>query len=208
MTGDITVQHGNTNRALGSTELFLLLLLIYLLATSLFLILLLLEFVSGGTNVWNVILWIISILLFMSIYHDEVEIEDMEYADEDEMYYYPCPCGDKFQISKVRTIRKHFVMISVCFLFTTRGSYNTRGATDTEPNPSPNPNSNATDPSPACHPASRFVWPSTRNYRHRWQVSNTSVSALFFLFFFLYCQQRTRLLQEYNLSSVESRTSS
>lgn len=36
----------------------------------------------------------------MSIYHDEIEIEDMEYDDEFEMYYYPCPCGDKFQISK------------------------------------------------------------------------------------------------------------
>jgi len=40
-------------------------------------------------------------LTFMSIYHDEVEIEDMEYDDDTDMYYYPCPCGDKFQISKV-----------------------------------------------------------------------------------------------------------
>lgn len=37
----------------------------------------------------------------MSVYHDEVEIEDFEYDEEDEMYYYPCPCGDRFQISKV-----------------------------------------------------------------------------------------------------------
>lgn len=36
----------------------------------------------------------------MSIYHDEVEIEDFEYDEEDETYYYPCPCGDRFQISK------------------------------------------------------------------------------------------------------------
>jgi diphthamide biosynthesis protein 3 len=36
----------------------------------------------------------------MSIYHDEVEIEDMEYDEETESYYYPCPCGDRFQISK------------------------------------------------------------------------------------------------------------
>ena len=33
-------------------------------------------------------------------YHDEVEIEDFEFDEEDEMYYYPCPCGDQFQISK------------------------------------------------------------------------------------------------------------
>lgn len=37
----------------------------------------------------------------MSIYHDEVEIEDFDYDEEDEMYYYPCPCGDRFQITKV-----------------------------------------------------------------------------------------------------------
>ena len=37
----------------------------------------------------------------MSIYHDEIEIEDMEYDEETETYYYPCPCGDRFQISKV-----------------------------------------------------------------------------------------------------------
>lgn len=37
----------------------------------------------------------------MSIYHDEIEIEDFEFDDEEEMYYYPCPCGDRFEISKV-----------------------------------------------------------------------------------------------------------
>ncbi|GIY01792.1 DPH3 homolog [Caerostris darwini] len=36
----------------------------------------------------------------MAVYHDEVEIEDFEYDEEEEMYYYPCPCGDKFEISK------------------------------------------------------------------------------------------------------------
>ncbi|KAH8414101.1 hypothetical protein KR222_006870 [Zaprionus bogoriensis] len=42
----------------------------------------------------------------MSIYHDEVEIEDFEYDEEEEMYYYPCPCGDRFQISKVRASKQ------------------------------------------------------------------------------------------------------
>ena len=41
----------------------------------------------------------------MSTYHDEVEIEDMEYDEESETYFYPCPCGDKFQISKVNTLK-------------------------------------------------------------------------------------------------------
>lgn len=40
----------------------------------------------------------------MSVYHDEVEIEDFEYDESDEIYYYPCPCGDQFQISKEQLI--------------------------------------------------------------------------------------------------------
>jgi diphthamide biosynthesis protein 3 len=34
----------------------------------------------------------------MSIY-EEVEIEDMEYDENDYSYTYPCPCGDKFHIT-------------------------------------------------------------------------------------------------------------
>lgn len=37
----------------------------------------------------------------MSIYHDEVEIEDFEYDEEEGIYYYPCPCGDRFEVTKV-----------------------------------------------------------------------------------------------------------
>jgi diphthamide biosynthesis protein 3 len=37
----------------------------------------------------------------MSVYHDEIEIEDFEYDEEEKTYYYPCPCGDRFQITKV-----------------------------------------------------------------------------------------------------------
>lgn len=44
---------------------------------------------------------IFEVFSVMAVYHDEVEIEDMEYDEETENYYYPCPCGDKFQISKV-----------------------------------------------------------------------------------------------------------
>lgn len=36
----------------------------------------------------------------MTTYHDEVEIEDFEYDEDEEIYYYPCPCGDQFQITK------------------------------------------------------------------------------------------------------------
>lgn len=37
----------------------------------------------------------------MAVYHDEIEIEDFEYNEEEDTYYYPCPCGDQFQITKV-----------------------------------------------------------------------------------------------------------
>jgi hypothetical protein len=37
----------------------------------------------------------------MAVFHDEVEIEDFEFDEETQSYYYPCPCGDQFQISKV-----------------------------------------------------------------------------------------------------------
>jgi len=33
-------------------------------------------------------------------FYDEVEIEDMEWDDEVEVFYYPCPCGDRFEITK------------------------------------------------------------------------------------------------------------
>nr|CAH0104658.1 unnamed protein product [Daphnia galeata] len=36
----------------------------------------------------------------MSVYHDEVEIEDFEYDSDSEIYFYPCPCGDRFEITK------------------------------------------------------------------------------------------------------------
>lgn len=36
----------------------------------------------------------------MSVFHDEVEIEDFDYDEELETYYYPCPCGDRFEITR------------------------------------------------------------------------------------------------------------
>ncbi|KAK3304703.1 uncharacterized protein B0T15DRAFT_495146 [Chaetomium strumarium] len=34
----------------------------------------------------------------ISIY-DEVEIEDMTYDETLQIYHYPCPCGDRFEIA-------------------------------------------------------------------------------------------------------------
>jgi len=41
----------------------------------------------------------------MTVYHDEVEIEDFEYDEEEDLYTYPCPCGDEFIITKDELIQ-------------------------------------------------------------------------------------------------------
>ncbi|EGG14841.1 diphthamide biosynthesis protein 3 [Cavenderia fasciculata] len=33
-------------------------------------------------------------------FYDEVEIEDMEFNEEERVFYYPCPCGDRFVITE------------------------------------------------------------------------------------------------------------
>lgn len=40
----------------------------------------------------------------MTVYHDEVEIEDFEFDEDEDTYYYPCPCGDQFQITRADLI--------------------------------------------------------------------------------------------------------
>jgi len=36
----------------------------------------------------------------MGAYYDEIEIEDMAWDDVKGVYHYPCPCGDRFEISR------------------------------------------------------------------------------------------------------------
>ena len=31
--------------------------------------------------------------------YDEIEIDDLDFDPDDNTFYYPCPCGDKFRIS-------------------------------------------------------------------------------------------------------------
>lgn len=31
--------------------------------------------------------------------YDEVEIDDMDFEEDNNSFYYPCPCGDRFRIS-------------------------------------------------------------------------------------------------------------
>ncbi|KIK24842.1 hypothetical protein PISMIDRAFT_677964 [Pisolithus microcarpus 441] len=36
----------------------------------------------------------------MGAYYDEIEIEDMTWDESKGVYHYPCPCGDRFEISR------------------------------------------------------------------------------------------------------------
>lgn len=36
----------------------------------------------------------------MGAFYDEIEIEDMVWDAEKGVYHYPCPCGDRFEISR------------------------------------------------------------------------------------------------------------
>jgi diphthamide biosynthesis protein 3 len=36
----------------------------------------------------------------MGAYYDEIEIEDMVWDAEKRVYHYPCPCGDRFEITR------------------------------------------------------------------------------------------------------------
>jgi diphthamide biosynthesis protein 3 len=37
----------------------------------------------------------------MTSFYDEIEIEDMEFDEGNDLYFYPCPCGDRFEITRV-----------------------------------------------------------------------------------------------------------
>ncbi|KAF8221343.1 zf-CSL-domain-containing protein [Tricholoma matsutake] len=38
----------------------------------------------------------------MGAYYDEIEIEDMAWDANKGVYHYPCPCGDRFEISRTQ----------------------------------------------------------------------------------------------------------
>uniref|UniRef100_A0A1A7X4F7 Diphthamide biosynthesis protein 3 n=1 Tax=Iconisemion striatum TaxID=60296 RepID=A0A1A7X4F7_9TELE len=52
----------------------------------------------------------------MSVFHDEVEIEDFEFDEETETYYFPCPCGDRFSITKDLESGEEVAMCPSCSL--------------------------------------------------------------------------------------------
>ncbi|WPH03472.1 zf-CSL-domain-containing protein [Acrodontium crateriforme] len=45
--------------------------------------------------------------------YDEIEIEDMTWDSTLQIYHYPCPCGDRFEIS-IDDLRDEETDIAVC----------------------------------------------------------------------------------------------
>lgn len=48
----------------------------------------------------------------MGAYYDEIEIEDMTWDAEKKVFHYPCPCGDRFEITKKQL--KNYEDIATC----------------------------------------------------------------------------------------------
>ena len=44
--------------------------------------------------------------------YDEVEIEDMTFDAAQQLYHYPCPCGDRFEISRKQL--KNYEDVATC----------------------------------------------------------------------------------------------
>ena len=40
--------------------------------------------------------------------YEEVKIEEMDFDEEKQIFYYNCPCGDRFQITVVKKKKKKF----------------------------------------------------------------------------------------------------
>ena len=47
--------------------------------------------------------------------YDEIEIDDMDF--EDGKFYYPCPCGDKFQINIVSAYTNRLERVRAYLLY-------------------------------------------------------------------------------------------
>ena len=45
-------------------------------------------------------------------FYDEVEIEDMTWDEEKRVFHYPCPCGDRFEISRKQL--KNYEDVATC----------------------------------------------------------------------------------------------
>ena len=40
-------------------------------------------------------------------FYDEIELEDMEFDSDKQVFHYPCPCGDRFETVSYTHLRAH-----------------------------------------------------------------------------------------------------
>ena len=53
----------------------------------------------------------------MASIYEEIEIEDMKFNEEEEIYTYPCPCGDKYDIIFNEILTIIIIIIILGFLY-------------------------------------------------------------------------------------------
>ncbi|KAK5577996.1 hypothetical protein RB653_002944 [Dictyostelium firmibasis] len=44
-------------------------------------------------------------------FYDEIDIEDMDFNEEERIFYYPCPCGDRFRITEEEILQGEEIAI-------------------------------------------------------------------------------------------------
>lgn len=59
--------------------------------------------------------------VMMAMFHDEGETEDFQHDEDSEKYFYPCPCGSNFCITKEDRSQKKgpesFITVIYCDFF-------------------------------------------------------------------------------------------
>jgi len=51
-------------------------------------------------------MFFVDFCVYVCVFFVQIEIEDLDFDEEKKMFFYPCPCGDKFQISLVCPLRE------------------------------------------------------------------------------------------------------
>ncbi|KAM9965966.1 hypothetical protein ACTFIR_006150 [Dictyostelium discoideum] len=44
-------------------------------------------------------------------FYDEIDIEDMDFNEDERIFYYPCPCGDRFRITEEEILQGEEIAI-------------------------------------------------------------------------------------------------
>jgi hypothetical protein len=72
------------------------------------------RWVEGGPTPNPIAYYFIKMAEWGEGIYDDVALEDMEWVEEEETYFYPCPCGDKFFITLVSASSCNMFTLLVC----------------------------------------------------------------------------------------------